>query len=256
MLHEKYRTPPQPAPIFKATKEAIVDDVKARCEVRRSILDKLVADISVEQATFHNVLLPLERDDDLRWSSIDPGFYRSVSPDSELRQAALQAQKLEQSFDIECSMRDDVFRLVDAVFNKGETLDPESQRVLEESRRDYIRNGLALSPGSARDRYKAIAERLSDIKTDYQKNVDENAGGIWFTRKEIDGLPQDVIEGLEKGTAENIGKLRVTFKPTDYSPLMRFAQNPETRKRALVERENRASVSFLHLGDEVVLIFA
>jgi metallopeptidase MepB len=256
MLHEKYRNPPQPAPIFNATKNTIVDDVKARCEVRRAILDKLVADVSVKQATFHNVLLPMERNDDLRWLSIDPDFYRSVAPDSELRQAAVQAQKLEQSFDIECSMRDDVFRLVDAVFNKGETLDPESQRVLEESRREYFRSGLALSPGPARDRYKAIAERLSEIKTDYQKNVDENDGGIWFTPEEIDGLPQDVVEGLEKGTADNIGKLRVTFKPTDYSPLMKFAQNPETRKRALIERENRASISFLHLRGETMLTSA
>ena len=248
MLYEKYRNPPQPAPVFNATKDTIIDDVENHCKVRRALLDKLVAEVSVEQATFHNVLLPMERDDDLRWSSIGPGFYRNVAPDSELRQAAIQAQKLERSFDIECSMRDDIFRLVDAIFNKGETLDPESQRVLEESRREYIRGGLALSPGPVRDRYKAIAERLSEIRTDYQKNIDENTGAIWFTLEEVDGLPQDVIEGLETGTADNTGKLGVKFESTDYSQLMRYVQNPETRKRALIGRENRANISFYHVG--------
>ncbi len=140
-------------------------------------------------------------------------------------------------------MCEDVFLLVDAVFNKGEKLDPESQHLLEETRRNYIREGLALPRGPARDRYKAIAERLSDIKIDYQKNIDENTGGIWFTPEEIEGLPQDVFEGLENGTGDNRGKLSVTFKSPDYFPLMSFVQNSETRKRAYIERENRVSSS-------------
>lgn len=241
MLRTQFRKPPQPAPLFDATEKTIIDDAKARCEVRRALLDRLAADVSVEQATFHGVLLPIEQNDDERWSSVNPGFYRKVAPSPGLRQAAAQAQKLEQSFDLECSMREDIFRLVDAVVAKGENLDPESQRLVEKTREEYIRDGVALPLGPARDRYKAIEERLSEIKTEYQRNIDESESGVWFTPLELAGLPEDVLEQLEKGTAGNTGKLRVTFKRTEYSPLMRFAPNPETRKRALIERENMVS---------------
>jgi metallopeptidase MepB len=240
MSLEKYRNPPQLAPLFNATKDSIVDNAKAQCEVTRAILDKLVAEVDVEHATFRNVLLPIEQDYDQQGTSIGARFYGKVAPDPALRKAAAQAQKLRQNFNIECSMREDVFRLVDAVFDKKEeALDAESQRILEHTRRGYIRSGLALPSGPARDHYKAISKRLGEIKTDYARNLAESTGGIWFSPDELDGLPHDVLEGLEKGTGHEAGKLRVTFKNTDYGPLMKFANRSETRMKVYIGRQNR-----------------
>ena len=47
-------------------------------------------------------------------------------------------------------MREDVYKLVDAVLNKNETLDPESRRLLEKEHKDFIRNGLGLPAGEKR----------------------------------------------------------------------------------------------------------
>ncbi|KAK0622360.1 metallopeptidase MepB [Immersiella caudata] len=230
MSDEKYRHPPQPAVLFRTTADAIVADEKARWGATRALLDKIVAEVPVEQATFYNVLLPIEHNTNARWSAIEPDFYSIVSPDPERRAAGTEARKIANLAYIDCSMREDVFRLVDAVFQRrDDTLDPESQRVLEKQRQEYAHNGLVLPPGPARDRYRTIEERLSELKIEYEKTIDENTGGVWFTPEELDGFPQEVIDGLEKGAEDNTGKVKVPFKGPDASG--GFARNPETRKR-------------------------
>ncbi|KAH8894007.1 peptidase family M3 [Thozetella sp. PMI_491] len=241
MIPEQYRNPPQLAPLFNATKNSIINETQARCKATRALLDKIVAEVSVETATFRNVLLPIEQDRNVAVSTVPADIYRKVASEPGLRDAAVQAMKISQAFEIECLTREDIFRLVDAVFQKNESLDPESRRALEQARQKYIQNGLALPSGLARDRYKAIAERLSEVSTDFIKNIDENTGGIWLSPEEIVGLPQDAIEGLEKGTDLETGKLKVTFKLPDCQSLMRFALSPETRKAMYIARENRCS---------------
>ncbi|KAK0640639.1 peptidase family M3-domain-containing protein [Cercophora newfieldiana] len=186
----------------------------------------------------------MEHDENLWWSAIEPDTYRMLAPDLERRQAGVEAQKIASRFNIECSMRDDVFRLVDAVFQMGnDTLDPESWRVVEVERRRCVqRHGMDLPPGPARDRYRAISERLSELQLEYKEAIDQESGGIWFTSEELDGVTQEVIDKLEKGTTlDNAGKLRVSFMHSDVSNLLVYARNPETRKRYWVAHENRCS---------------
>src|SRR5436305_13709945 len=142
-------------------------------------------------------------------------------------------------FIIETSRRADIYKLVEAVFQKGEMLDPESQRLLEKERKGYIRNGLGLPPKPQRDRFMWIQKRLSQIRTDFRKNLNEENGGIWFTKKELDGVPANVVEGLEKGTGENEGKLKLSFKGTDLLHTLMFALDSEVRKKAYIEIENK-----------------
>jgi len=241
MLPEKYSNPPQGPPLFNGSKESIVADNQKFCDTTRALLDKLSAEIPVEDATFNNVLLPIAR---LRNEESDIlSFYCSAAPDLAVREASVAAKKSRAAFRVECSMREDIFRLVDSAFSKDEDLDAESKRLLFEERRDYIRSGLALPPGPTRDRFKEIQETLSMVRADFNKNLDEEVGGIWFTLDELRGVPQDVLDGLERGTAENEGRVKMTFKGPDYNPVMRYAQSSETRRRAYVESQNRVSMS-------------
>lgn len=54
-----------------------------------------------------------------------------MSTDSRLREASSEGQKLFKDFAVETVMREDVFKLVDTVLEKKETLDPESSYLLE-----------------------------------------------------------------------------------------------------------------------------
>ena len=269
----KYANPPQAPPLFTGTKESIVADSKALCDTTRSLLDSLVAGIKPAEdaaaATFDSVMRPQAEDENQ--SSLSArvlGFYQYVSGDSALRDASTEAEKIMDEFAIECSMREDVFRLVDAVYkNSGLAAsyekdkdrlidaalaqsaglqDVESGRLLEKERKSYIRNGLGLPEGPKRDRFKEIKKRLSQIQIEFQKNLNEENSGIWFTKEQLDGVPQDVLDTLEKGTGENEGKLRLTFKYPDLVPTLKFAKNPETRRKVFIDNENKVCRALIH----------
>ncbi|KAF2835216.1 hypothetical protein M501DRAFT_456864 [Patellaria atrata CBS 101060] len=181
------------------------------------------------------------------------GFYQAVSTDQALRDASTEAEKLLDDWGIESSMREDVFQLVDSALKKGEDLDPESQRLLEKDRKSYITNGLGLPAGPKRDRFKAIKKRLSEISIIFQKNLNEETGGLWFTPEQLDGVPNDVLETLAKGQGENEGKLRLSFKYPDLFPTLKYATNAETRKTVFVANENKLPQNIPLFREAVVL---
>ncbi|KAK8080365.1 peptidase family M3 [Apiospora hydei] len=257
MAPDKYKNPPQPPPTFTGTKDSIASQAKALCDTTRSVLDKVVAQVPIEKATFASVLKPMAEDEDQ--SALNGrilGFYQYVSADEDLRNASTEAEKIMDEFAIECNMRDDVFQLVDAVFKKRESeskIDSESLRLLEKEHKNYIKNGLGLPQGPQRDRFKEIKKRLSQISIQFQKNLNEENGGVWFTKEELDGVPSDVVEGLEKGTGENEGKVRLSFKYPDLFPTLKFAKNPETRRKVFIANENKVNDNLPLFKETIVL---
>jgi metallopeptidase MepB len=242
MAPAQYRKPPQLPPKFAATTSSLIEDTKRLIDQSRSIQDRIVKELTPETANFKNTLLPVAHDDNkMALETHIIGFYQAVSTDKALRDASTEAEKLLDDFGIESSMREDVFKLVNAVAEKKESLDPESQRLLEKDHKSYIRNGLGVPAGPKRDRFKEIKKRLSEISIVFQKNLNEEAGGIWFTPEELDGVPEDLIASLKKGEGENEGKVWLTFKYPDLFPTLKYANNAETRKRVFVENENKCN---------------
>lgn len=252
MIPDKYRNPPQAPPLFTATAESILADTKKLNETSKSVLDKVVADVSADKATFANVQEPILMDDNLA-SPVQRilTFYQHVSPKEELREASNKAEVLMDDFNIESQMREDVFKLVDAAFatRESQNLDPERLHVLEKVRKGYVRNGLELPAGPKRDRFKEIQKRLSQLCIQCQKNLNEEKGAIWFTPAELDGVPSDDIDidSLEKGMGENEGKVKLTFKYNHYFPTLKYARDENTRRRYVIAESNK--VSQIHHSD-------
>ena len=203
-------------------------------------MDTIVADVKPADASFKNVLSPIADDENsMSLQSHILDFYQSVSANQDLRNASTEAEKLFDDFSIEASMREDVFALVEAALQRGEKLDPESQRLLEKEHKSYIRNGLGIPAGPDRERFKEIKKRLSQISIIFQKNLNEENGGIWFTPEELDGTPHDVVAGLAKGEGEHEGKLKLSFKYPDLFPVLKYATNAATRKKVFIDNENK-----------------
>lgn len=252
MVMDKYKSPSQAPPTFTGTKESIVGDAKALCDTTRQLLDKLVAEIPADdksKTTFETVMEPQAADENQNaLSSRILGFYQYVSGDASLRDASTEAERIMDEFGIECGMREDVYKLVDATFNvyggkdgiaKASGIDGEQARMLEKDVKGYIKNGLGLPAGPQRDRFKEIKKRLSELTIQFTKNLNEENGGVWFSPSELDGVPEDTISTLEKGTGENEGKLKVSFKYPELWPTLKYAKNAETRRKMFVANENK-----------------
>uniref|UniRef100_A0A3Q2Q296 Thimet oligopeptidase 1 n=1 Tax=Fundulus heteroclitus TaxID=8078 RepID=A0A3Q2Q296_FUNHE len=137
---------------------------------------KALADVEVDYTVQRNML----------------DFPQHVSPCKEVRAASTEADKRLSEFDVEMSMREDVY-----------------QRVV------------------ALQEVKSIKKQLSNLCIDFNKNLNEDTTSLSFTRDQLGGLPEDFLGSLEKDGEQ----LKITLKYPHYFPTMKKCFVPETRRK-------------------------
>ncbi|KAF4632089.1 hypothetical protein G7Y89_g6028 [Cudoniella acicularis] len=248
------KKPPQAAPLFTASPSSILYDAKRLIEQSLKVQHQIIESVQPATATFANTLLPLVQDENNRKKEAHVlQFYQNVSSDEELRASSSKMESLLNDFSIETAMREDLYKLIKAVVEKNENLDPESKQLLEKEHKNYIRNGLGLPAGPKRQRFKEIKKRLGQISIEFQTNLNEEKGGIWFLQKELEGVPEDVLSGFERGQLGKTGQLRLTFKGPDVAPVLNYATNSETRRQLLIANANKCNQNVPLLKEAIVL---
>ncbi|XP_071387867.1 neurolysin, mitochondrial [Centroberyx affinis] len=155
-------------------------------------------------------------------------FPQYVSPSKEVRSASTEADKKLSEFDVEISMREDVFKRVIALQkNNQDNLTPEEKRFLDRLVTLGKRNGLHLSQ-DIQEEIKRISKLISELSIEFNKNLNEENTFLLFSERELGGLADSYLNGLEK-TAD--GRYKVTLEYPHYYPLMKRCHIPETRRK-------------------------
>lgn len=242
----------QAPPTFARTAESIAENTSRAIKRTRCVIDEIVAQVKVEDASFANVLLPLAH---IRNALISESrvlcFYKHVSPFETLRKASRDAQAAFDQLDREILTREDLFLLVDYVAKRNEKLEPESRRLLDFEHRDFLRNGLKIPLSNGRDHFLTLKARLSEIVDEFRNNLVEDRGQVSFSLGELEGMPVSARDRLKSSTCA--GDLLVSFNFPDYYALMRHAKLDETRRKYYIQYLSRCKEN-VPLFAEAVLI--
>ncbi|EFC43983.1 predicted protein [Naegleria gruberi] len=242
--------------VFDLTPEQIEKETAALIEKSRAVHDS-VAKLAESERTFQSVVLPIAQDE--AYFSVHENnvtFPSYVSPDKAVRDAASAAEEKISEFTIDILMREDVYRAVKYVSDKMqselEKYDEEDKRLVKRILRDYERNGLGL-PEDKRAVVKDLKNQLSKLCIQFTKNVSEDKTVLHFTKEELDGVPEDVINDF-KVSEEDPNKRVVSMKYPEVMPVMKYCKVEETRRRLDVARSSQCQEANVPLFEQAVKI--
>lgn len=218
----------------ESLKEASTTFIKDQLE-----LNDLLA--STDNPTLENSFVPLvnfNNETSFRQNQI--GFYQYVSPNKELRDISTKVDDDVSNFSIEQDLRVDLynsFHKLNNLVKDDPNASRETKKYLDKKVKYYQRNGLALSQDE-RDVIKEIKLEISDLKSQFSKNLNEDTSFLSFTIEELEGVPIDVTSSFAKIKEDGVEKLKMTFKYPDILPVLKSAKRQETRKKASIGKEN------------------
>ncbi|EFA81321.1 peptidase M3A and M3B domain-containing protein [Heterostelium album PN500] len=194
-------------------------------------LQKII-DIPRASRTFENTfgaLIDLERQYYIEESSLT--FPAHVNQAKEIRDVSNNAESELNKYSIDTNMREDLYNVFAEYIQDNPAYKSElsavQQRVIKKIMEVYERNGLQL-PKDQRDVLKEIKKEINELSIQFNKNIAEDKSKVTFTREQLAGVPDDVLELFEKTDS---GSYTVSCKSPEYVPLMKFCNVTDTRKK-------------------------
>ncbi|MHA1485079.1 MAG: M3 family metallopeptidase [Candidatus Thorarchaeota archaeon] len=166
-------------------------------------------------------------------------FLKYVSTDKTQRDACGEVEKQGEKFINELWGRKDIYEVIERLEPLAVSLNPEEKTLLEKTLDEFRHRGAALED-ERRIEFLEISNNVTVLTSDFRRVLSEITTKVLCTEKELDGVPSDIYENLEK-------EGDVYLLPLDYPvslPIIDSAKNPETRERmrlALYRRGGKAN---------------
>ncbi len=236
-------------PFFKTwtTPFGVPPFAEIRPEHFRPAFDKAFADHRLEidaiandpaQPDFANTIDALELSGEL-FDRVGGVFWNLASADTnpELQAIEREIAPLAAKHYAAIGMNEGLFRRIDALWNRVDALglDPERRRVLELTRKRFVRAGAMLAP-DAKKRLAAIIERLAELGTAFSQNVladEANTVIPLETAEDRAGLPDWLLAAAAR-TAEERGLKgwAITTSRSLVEPFLQFSTSRPMREKA------------------------
>jgi len=135
------------------------------------------------------------------------------------------------------NLNDTLFRRVKSVYDNREKfkLTDEEKKLLEDTYKDFVRSGAALSPGD-KEKLRSINEELSRLQVQFGQNLLAETNGfklILDKKEDLAGLPEGVIaQAAAMAKSLNLdGKWVFTLQVPSMTPFLQYSERRDLREK-------------------------
>ena len=168
----------------------------------------------------------------------------NVSPDAATRSAAEACESKTTRFETELYQNGALYARIKALTARTGPAAKMRKDLLD----TFEDNGVALAPDK-RARLKAIADRLEEIRQEFDRDIRDNQTRVVFSADEVVGLPRDY---LAKAKRDDKSNYLLGFEYPEYLPFMANAENEEARRRYQFAFQNRGTPRNIELLAEAM----
>ncbi|MDP4222592.1 MAG: M3 family metallopeptidase [Bacteroidota bacterium] len=191
-----------------------------------------------DEPDFNNTIKALEYSGELL-SEVSRvfGALNSANTNDSLQSVNLEIAPLQARHRDDINLNDSLFRKIKSVWNNREKfkLTQEEKKVLEDTYKNFVRNGAELSPED-KEKLRKINEELSLLSVKFGQNLLAETNGfklILDKQEDLAGLPEGVIVQAAK-TAENMnlkGKWVFTIQYPIMEPFLKYSDRRDLRQK-------------------------
>lgn len=201
-------------PWFEQTPEEVREQVSKVLAEGEAAMDAIAAQ-DPARAGFRKIFVAL---DDAAYPVVSAMnrwyLMKETQPDPALRQACAAAVQEAEQWLVGVSFREDLHALCaefEAGYRRGERagLRGEDLRLLEETMRDYRRNGFALD-AATRAEVEGLHKRLSELTSRFDANVTGCRRDLEFDAAQLTGAPQAFLDASRLPSGRHLVRAHVT----------------------------------------------
>lgn len=163
-----------------------------------------------------------------------PHLMSLAHPDAAVRTAAKLCDPKISEFTTALYLDRTVAGVLKAYAAKGEKLTGERGRLLDDTLRDFRRNGVDLPP-EKQQRLRELNTEITDIGQKFQANIGKTTGKLELKPSQLEGLPPEFVQ---KHPVSD-GKVVVTTDYPDYFPFVTYAKDRGAAKELYILFTNR-----------------
>ncbi|KAF5637179.1 peptidase M3A M3B [Fusarium sp. NRRL 52700] len=224
--------PPQSPPRIIPAEE-IVPTMKSVIVNITSVIDDIVAEVSPETACFSNTVEPYIAVNNSYQGEIGVIFMlQYAAPAAETQSIVSDAIRLWSEAQSSLIARQDYLLLLQAVKERNESLDTESQLLLDDLLLDCQERGLSQMSPEQVQQHLRNSEEIEQLAMEFRQNMAHDSNGVWLTEQELDGVPSDETSRWPTETdGPNIGRKFVPFSNGGTIAVLTHAKSADVRER-------------------------
>lgn len=156
-------------------------------------------------------------------------FIKNVSTNKAQRDMADDIEKDARKFVNEIWGRKDLYEVFVELESEMDSLEPEDKTLLDHTLKEFRHRGAALDDDERKE-FLEVANNITVLQSEFERVLNEITTTIPFTAEELDGVPSQVYENLERDGDKYLCPLDYPV----YFPVVNYAKNPETRKKMMI----------------------